>query len=159
MDPLQWVAFAGPAGPTTAPAVSAETSSNSPDGLAQGTQIKIVRRLVPHPSAHGAPGLYSYDLALVELLQPLDFDGVFVDKVCLGGDDVAEEDECVVAGWKNGQQGGTRVPTLYSQNGFSTPQICSFLYFYLFRPQFPSVLEKGHHAQDDLGRVQLRKSL
>ena len=106
LKPDEWVAFGGPAGP----------NASSPDGLKPGTQIKMVRRALTHPSAHSAQGFLAYDVALVELLEPFDFNGL-VGAICMADVDQGESKECVTAGWTDASEGGM----LLSRETFSFP--------------------------------------
>ena len=94
-DPLEWVAFGGPAGP----------ESQSPDGLKTGTQIKMVKRLVANPSVKFNQGFYSNDIVLVELLEPFEFNSM-VNGICLAEEDVKPGQLCVTAGWSTVGDGG-----------------------------------------------------
>ena len=96
MDPLEWVAFGGPAGP----------NSESPDGLKAGTQVNLVNRIVGHPNSRFSQGFQSRDVALVELLEPFELNK-FVSAICLTDEDSrADAVLCVTAGWSHSLNGG-----------------------------------------------------
>ena len=90
-EPVKWVLFAGPSG----------ASENSPDGLETGTQIKLIKRFVHHPSTRFNQGISSNDLTLVELLSPLHFTPL-VQAICLPEEDavIGNETFCISAGWR-----------------------------------------------------------
>lgn len=101
MDPLEWVVFGGPAGPST----------NSEDGLSNGTQIKMVRRMISHPAANFRQGLRTADVALVELLEPFELNSM-VNSICLAEEDIKPGQLCVTAGWADAEK-GTKEMTLF----------------------------------------------
>ena len=97
LDPLEWVAFGGPAGP----------NSQSPDGLKAGTQVNLVNRIVGHPNSRFSQGFQSNDVALVELLEPFTLNK-FVSAICLAREEEARDEAvlCVTAGWSHSLNGG-----------------------------------------------------
>nr|XP_040569044.1 transmembrane protease serine 3-like [Lepeophtheirus salmonis] len=82
MDPLEWVAFAGPS--------NGQTDQSK-------TQINIVKRIVSNPSVRFQKGYYTDDLALIELNDPLIFND-HVQATCLEKFSL-EDNICFVAGW------------------------------------------------------------
>ncbi|XP_059087238.1 uncharacterized protein LOC131883724 isoform X1 [Tigriopus californicus] len=96
LDPLQWVAFGGPAG----------ANEDSPDGLTDGTQIKMIEAIHKHPSSQFSQGFQSNDLALVQLLEPFNFTDGLVQSICMSDKPVEPEQTCVTAGWSDAEKGG-----------------------------------------------------
>ena len=93
LDPFNWVVFAGPAGP----------SATSPDGLDNGTQIKLIKRFVIHPKADFAEGIRSNDVALIEVDEAFDFNP-YVSNVCIADGPIANGLKCVTAGWTHSEE-------------------------------------------------------
>ena len=98
MEPLKWVVFAGPAGP----------SDSSEDGLQREAQTVLISRMVAPPSAHQeASGFVAQDAVLIETASPLKFTDK-VKGICLplgpGGPDIRagikDRQFCVTAGWE-----------------------------------------------------------
>ncbi len=94
-DPLKWVAFAGPAGP----------SSTTEDGLSEGSQIKRVSRLIRPPAARHEQGFVVDDVVVVELAEALEFSDT-VRSICLADEEIQPGQLCVVAGWDKTISGG-----------------------------------------------------
>ena len=106
MEPLKWVVFAGPAGP----------SDSSEDGLQREAQTVLISRIEAPPSARlEASGFVTQDAVLIETASPL----TFTDKVkgiCLPpspGPDVEmgikDGQFCVTAGWEKTNGGNVSV--------------------------------------------------
>ena len=101
MEPLKWVVFAGPAGP----------SDSSEDGLQREAQTVLISRMVAPPSARQeASGFVTQDAVLIETASPLKFTDK-VKGICLPpgppgppGPDVGaaikDRHFCVTAGWE-----------------------------------------------------------
>lgn len=97
MEPLKWVVFAGPAGP----------SDSSEDGLQREAQTVLISRMEAPPSArHEASGFVAQDAVLIETASPLKFTDK-VKGICLPpGPDVGvgvgikAGQFCVTAGWE-----------------------------------------------------------
>ena len=89
LDPAHWVIFGGPSGP---------------DATKQGTQIRMVEAIVPHPRSSRGKHLEEQDLALVRLQEPLVFSDR-VSAVCLAEEEVEEVQVCVTAGWSSSGEG------------------------------------------------------
>ena len=97
MEPLKWVVFAGPAGP----------SDSSEDGLQREAQTVLISRLEAPPSSrHEASGFIAQDAVLIETATPLKFTDK-VKGICLPpvpgadvGEGIKEGQFCVTAGWE-----------------------------------------------------------
>jgi hypothetical protein len=64
----------------------------------ENTQIKIVKDILHHPHAKHHQHLVTYDFALIELHEPLQFN-TLVGAICLGDTPSEESNLCVQAGW------------------------------------------------------------
>jgi secreted trypsin-like serine protease len=91
LDPLSWVLFGGPAGG---------------DLAVNGTQIKTVQDIVSHPQTRRSQHLFSNDLALVRLQEPLEFNDE-VSSICVASKAPEADQLCVTAGWTAGGAGVT----------------------------------------------------
>merc|ERR1719330_2291331 len=92
MDPLEWVLFGGPSG-------------YNPSSTDQATQIRTVKKVVPHPLSRRGLHLTSHNIALVELQEPLALNQQ-VNAICLAEEDIQTRQLCVTAGWTSGEQEG-----------------------------------------------------
>merc|ERR1719264_1622459 len=90
LDPLSWVLFGGPAGG---------------DLAVNGTQIKTVQDIVSHPQTRRSQHLFSNDLALVRLEEPLEFNDE-VSSICVAAKIPDSDQLCVTAGWTAGEEAG-----------------------------------------------------
>ena len=95
-----WVAYAG-----------GSMFDKNPD-----TQMRSVRTIVPYPQVKYNQLLYTHDIALVELQNPLQLTNK-VGAICLPEKNVESQQICVTAGW-----------------GFSNPGETNFSQFYLLVP-------------------------
>ena len=91
LDPINWVLFGGPAGGSLA---------------VNGTQIKTVQDIVSHPQTRRSQHLFSNDLALVRLQEPLEFNDE-VSSICVASKAPEADQLCVTAGWSAGGAGVT----------------------------------------------------
>ena len=89
LNPLEWVVFGGPSG-------------NNPQD--KSTQIKIVRNILSHPSTKIGQHLSTYDVSLVQLLEPLELNSL-VSPICLASEDITSKQLCVSAGWTSSTAG------------------------------------------------------
>ena len=116
MEPLKWVAFAGPAGP----------SDSSEDGLQREAQTVLVSRIAAPPSARQkASGFVAQDAVLIETASALQFTDE-VKGICLppgpGPDDddvnsgggIEKGQLCVTAGWQK-MSGGNMYEYFYNR--------------------------------------------
>ena len=90
LDPVNWVLFGGPAGGNLD---------------VNGTQIKTVRDIVSHPQNRRSQHLFSNDLALVRLEDPLEFNDE-VSSICVASKIPDSDQLCVTAGWTAGEEAG-----------------------------------------------------
>ena len=90
LDPVNWVLFGGPAGGNLG---------------VNGTQIKTVRDIVSHPQNRRSQHLFSNDLALVRLEEPLEFNEE-VSSICVASKIPDSDQLCVTAGWTAGEEAG-----------------------------------------------------
>ena len=108
MEPLKWVVFAGPAGP----------SDSSEDGLQREAQTVLISRMEAPPSArHEASGFVAQDAVLIETASPLKFTDN-VKGICLPADPdigvgIKDGQFCVTAGWEK-TNGGNESNRLHS---------------------------------------------
>ena len=119
MEPLKWVAFAGPAGP----------SDSSEDGLQREAQTVLVSRIAAPPSARQkASGFVAQDAVLIETASALQFTDV-VKGICLppgphddlnGGGGIEKGQLCVTAGWQ--KMNGGNVATTCSNRSLVSRQ-------------------------------------
>jgi len=86
---LEWVVFGGPSG-------------NNPQD--KSTQIKIVSNIWSHPATKTRQHLTTYDVSLVQLLEPLELNSL-VSPICLASEDINYKQLCVVAGWTSSTAG------------------------------------------------------
>lgn len=67
-------------------------------GGAGDAQIREVQKIVPYPQVKYANFLYTHDVALLELIQPLEFNR-YVGAICLPESEIEPRELCVTAGW------------------------------------------------------------
>ena len=109
MEPLKWVVFTGPAGP----------SDSSEDGLQREAQTVLISRLEAPPSSrHEASGFIAQDAVLIETATPLKFTDK-VKGICLPpvpgadvGEGIKEGQFCVTAGWEKMNGGNESMKTV-----------------------------------------------
>ena len=92
------MAFGGPAG---------GPSASGNDSLQPKTQIKMVDRITVHPKAKMERGFFSNDVALIELLDPFNFN-TLVNAVCIAETEPKLGQLCVTAGWSGVKKEGSR---------------------------------------------------
>lgn len=69
------------------------------------TQMRTVRTIVPYPQVKYNQLLYTHDIALVELQNPLQLTNK-VGAICLPEKDIESQQICVTAGWGFSNPGG-----------------------------------------------------
>ncbi|KAK5645811.1 hypothetical protein RI129_004275 [Pyrocoelia pectoralis] len=83
-DVNEWVLYAG--------------GTNFSVNMNNGTQLRLIRKIIPHPQAKYSEIVYSNDIVIIQLDMPLNL-GSNVSAICLPNTEIEPRQLCVTAGW------------------------------------------------------------